>query len=55
VCRKEEAGKSWPVESRVGEVCEDISTAVPNVLSAELGTAPAAEQGENKMQSSYFS
>jgi hypothetical protein len=33
----------------------DISTAVSNNLQAEFGMAPAAEEGEGKMQHSCFS
>jgi hypothetical protein len=50
----------WPglgggVGSGVGEAYEDISTVVLNILQAEFGTAPAAEEGESKIQNSCFS
>jgi hypothetical protein len=43
------------VGSSVGEAYEDISTVVLNILEAEIGTAPATEEGWGKMQSSSFS
>jgi hypothetical protein len=40
------------VESRIGEAYEDIRTVVLNILQAEIGTAPAAEEREKMRCSS---